>query len=270
MSMTPHSRRRLLFNAAFIFTVASVLWGISMVWRSKRTESNGSSTAYVALGDSTRPIRILVDLSPEDFGIEETGKVGGFQVKLAKQLFKDMVIRWLPVTNQRTAFEYLRKGRADIYASSFPLSRKQDLEVEGMSMSIPLFGNSWVLIGHYAATSPMAVNNSDSTYHIALSEDDIGAQIILSNIIELSYPYLKADILEMSELDIALSVARKTHKYAVINRELASEMTRRYPKEIRIIQDISFNTQQVWLVRSDDSAILHLLNDKIIENLGRE
>lgn len=265
--MTPQSRRRLLINAAFVFTAAFIFWAVNPYRKSK---DKSEKDTYVAQGDSLHPFRILVALSPEDFGIKESGKVGGLQVKLAEKLFEGLSIRWIPVMNQQEAYKQLLAGEADIYAGSFPLSRKKDLEAHGLYVSQPVFNNSLVLIGQASEANPMDLNMPDSSYHVAVSSDKIGAQIVLSNIIELAYPNMVADIEKSNELTLALDVVKGVHKYAVINRELATEMVNRYPEDIKIIQDISFNTQQVWLVQPGDSTVLRLLNDKITDNLGRK
>lgn len=267
--MTPQSRRRLIVNGTFVFTVALLFWGISLLMKSRQPKVS-KAPAYVAKGDSLFPIRILVDLSPEDFGIEESGNMGGLQVKLAERLFKDMVIRWIPTTDQSAAIDQLLKGEADIYANFFALPRKQELEAQGLSMSRPLFNNSLVLIRHSSAISPMDPSVADSTLMIAVTSDDLSAQMVLANIIELAYPNLAEDVVDSNELDLTLNVVKGVNKYAVINRELATEMVTRYPNDIQIVQDISFDTRQTWLVQPGDSAVLHLLNDKIANNLDRK
>lgn len=269
MTGTPQSRRRLAVNALFIFTAALIVWGISTLTR-HRTPQDSVSTTHVVHGDSLSPIRILVDLSPEDFGVKEGGKMDGLQVRMAERLFDGLVIRWLPVTDRSTALATLRAGEADIYAGAFPLSHQVDLESEGVAVSLPLFDSSFVLISRMEAPEPTEAYTTDSVCHIAVSQDDLSAQIVLANMIEIAYPHLQMQVTPSSELDLILSTIRGEYSYAVANKELASEMIDRYPDDIKKVQDISFDTRQVWLVQPGDSTMLRLLNDKITENLGRK
>lgn len=250
MALSNSDKRRIISSGIWIFLAALVIWLFSL---------RGQKHKQQIVDDQ---IKVGVDLSPQEFGIDSTGMVSGIQKELMKLLLPTDTFEWVPYSSRNSAIEALRTGEINIYATSLPYSISH--EYEGIRSSEWLYNSSFSLLFNkqdaqwedkFVGTEPIKVTIS--------SEDKI-AEILLDNLSELSYPAISVDIRQDSPVTLGSLLSKGEIQYFVCNSQLASSIVEK-DSTLQISENFTIGTQQVWLFNHNDSLLLDSLNQKIIK-----
>ena len=251
--MNLKSRKSLLINAAIILLVALLFW----VFSKDKPASTSEETVKIPEGGLT----IITELSPNNFVIKEDGTFGGLQPELASLFLPDTELHWLPTDSRASAVEALLDGEADIYASSVPLASGG--EFEGTEATIPVYVTAFALI--YPKGTDWISDFSDTKEQTTVygSTDDPAVERIVHNISELSYPSLKYEALALPSHEVALKVFRGEIRYALVEKKLAEKIGESTGDSVLISNDLTFSSNQVWLVKAGKDSLLLHLNERI-------
>lgn len=252
--MQKTSNRLIWINAGVILLVALATW---FLFRPKETRPG---TMRAGEGHT---LVFITEFAPNNFRIEEDGSFGGLQPELAALLFPDRKLHWLPAGTRREAVDALLSGKADVYASSVPLASGGGFE--GTVATLPVYSTAFALI--YPKGMDWMADFSRADGHVTIygSEDDPAVSQIVRNMADLSYPSLSYAALPESGAEVALEVFRGRIKYALIEKKLAEEIAVTTGDSIEISTDLTFSSNQVWLVKAGRDSLLTTLNERIAE-----
>lgn len=248
----------ILRNGLIIFVLCCIVWFIG------RGRSGSSHKAPSQAAKTT--LRIATDYTPDNFIVQDSGTFGGRQVELAALLFPDTTITWSLAKSRAETLEDLRKGAIDLYAASIPLSSADS--VGTVLVSHPLYTSAYALLCEEGADwlKDFTGHRAVSVY---LSTEDEAAMIVAQNIKELAYPEITPVLLPDSPMKLALRVARKELKYAIVDRALAEAVDEKSPNT-QVVHNLFFETNQVWLVSPSSPELLDTLNHRITRLQGSE
>lgn len=218
-------------------------------------------------GDTRHPresgpasLRIATDYTPDNFSVQDSGAFGGRQAELAALLFPDTAITWSLAESRAQVLEDLASGAIDLYAASVPLSSADSLD--RVLTSVPLYTSSYALFCSEEAEW-LADFTGSERIPLYLSTEDEAARIIAENIRDLSYPMIEPIMLPDPPMKLALRVVRGDLKYVLIDRSLAHSIHAK-SSTTRVVEDIAFETDQVWLVsEARGHQLLDTLNHRI-------
>ena len=245
------SRKSLFINAAIIILVALLLWLF--------TKDRPATKDPVKMPEEG--LTIITELSPNNFVIKEDGTFGGLQPELANLFLSDTKLHWLPSDSRSSAVSALLNGEADIYASSVPLASGG--EFEGTTATIPVYSTAFALI--YPKGTDWISDFSDTEVETIIygSSDDPSIERIVQNISDLSYPSLRYKALALPGQEVALKVFKGEIKYALVEKKLAEKIGETTGDSILISTDLTFSSNQVWLVKEGRDSLLNHLNERI-------
>lgn len=251
MALSNSDKRRIISSGVWIFLAALIIWLFSL-------KGSEPKEQFV-----DKQIKVGVDLSPQEFGIDSTGLLSGLQKDLIELLLPTDTLTWVPFTSRNDAIKALQEGEISIYATSLPYSISH--EYEGITPSEWLYNSSFSLLYSRSNAQWEEKFVGKEEVKVTISEEDKIAEILLNNLSELSYPAITIDIRKDTPLTLGNLLSKGEIDYLVCNTQLASSIVAA-DTTLNISENITIGTQQVWLFNLKDSVLLDSINDKILKH----
>lgn len=211
-------------------------------------------------------IKVAVDLKPgTGFLLDSMGKLKGLQKQLIDLLLtgQDSII-WVPFTDRKQALRALSRNKVHLYATSYPYTHRDQLE--------DIKATEWLYLSNYSLiyrsededNSWQNIIKENRPIEVYTSNEDPNASLVLENIKELAYPNLKIIKSKANTTELSLMLALGKIDYLLCNQDTAHAIAET-DTTITIVDDISFNMRQIWLVNSQEEVLLKALDSAIIK-----
>lgn len=204
---------------------------------------------------------VAVDLEPGVFEIDSSGGFSGRQYDLVKHLFADNQIDWFPFASRTHALKSLVQGQVSLYATSYPLTAAN--LPEGTISTHEIYVSGFALVHRKGEHYEKAIFGQDSIVRVHIPKGSPSIRMILEHVRELALSHLEiVEVDHATPISLILDVANRKIDYTMCDRGLAETVTATLPDLVcdhRISQDM----YQVWLLNSQDTLLLKMINTRI-------
>lgn len=253
MSLSRQDIQSIVYKGTFIFVLALILWYASRCSEATKVEKNSSENV----------LRVGVDLLPNGFGIDESGRVEGLQKKLVTTLLPEDSIIWVPFTDRNKALEALREGEISLYATSYPYAQSDDLE-EILPTEWIYYENFSLLLSYEKLEHwEHMFQDVGGTVEVYVSDNEPAAKVTLNNLSELSYPAIKVVESDLNPVQLCVKLINGEIDYLLASSAIIQSVVEA-DSTLRVVDHIAFKTRQVWLLGSKEFELKERLNREIL------